>query len=70
MKIENINDLINYDWNEDSLPNRMPLNQRAKIFLPFAALTGFDQALERTLKDEIAQMEVSYSHPEDSITDC
>ena len=42
----NYDDLIDYDWNYDSLPNRMPLSQRAKIFLPFAALTGFDEALD------------------------
>ena len=49
-------DILDYDWNYDSLPNRMPLSQRAKIFLPFAALTGFDEALENTLKIEIAEM--------------
>lgn len=54
-------DLLDYDWNYDSLPNRMPLSQRAKIFLPFAALTGFDQALEETLRTEIAEMEEKVS---------
>ncbi len=50
-------DIINHDWNYDSLSNRMPLSQRAKIFLPFAALTGYDEALQETLKAEIAEME-------------
>ena len=50
-------DLLDYDWNYDSLPNRMPMAQRAKIFLPFAALTGFDEALDNMLKNEIAEME-------------
>ena len=50
-------DIINTNWNFDSLPNRMPLSQRAKIFLPFAALTGYDEALQETLKMEIAEME-------------
>ena len=50
-------DLLDYNWNYDSLPNRMPMSQRAKIFLPFAALTGFDEALENTLKNEISEME-------------
>ncbi len=50
-------DLLDYNWTRDSLPNRMPLSQRAKIFLPFAALTGFDEALETTLQTEIAEME-------------
>ena len=59
-------DLIDYDWNYDSLPNRMPLSQRAKIFLPFAALTGFDEALDKTLQIEIAEMEVKPGTPLDS----
>lgn len=58
-------DLLDYNWNYDSLPNRMPLSQRAKIFLPFAALTGFDQALEETLRTEIAEMEEKVSPFED-----
>ena len=47
-------DILDYDWNYDSLPNRMPLSQRAKIFLPFAALTGFDEAIQNTINQEIA----------------
>lgn len=34
----------------------MPLSQRAKIFLPFAALTGFDEAIKNTIEEEIAEM--------------
>ena len=49
-------DLIDYDWNSSSLKNRMPLSQRAKIFLPFSALTGYDEALQKTLELEIAEM--------------
>ena len=48
-------DILDYDWNYDSLPNRMPLSQRAKIFLPFAALTGFDEAIQKTIENEIAE---------------
>ena len=50
-------DILDYNWTRDSLPNRMPLSQRAKIFLPFAALTGFDEALDKTLQTEIAEIE-------------
>ena len=50
-------DIINHKWTRDSLPNRMPLSQRAKIFLPFAALTGFNEALDQTLQTEIAEIE-------------
>ncbi|MCR4631033.1 MAG: hypothetical protein K5786_05335 [Treponema sp.] len=49
-------DIIDYDWNFSSLKNRMPLSQRAKIFLPFSALTGYDEALQKTLELEIAEM--------------
>ena len=49
-------DILDYDWNYYSLPNRMPLAQRAKIFLPFAALTGFDEAIEKTIQNEIDEM--------------
>ena len=50
-------DIINHKWTRDSLPNRMPLSQRAKIFLPFAALTGYNEALDQTLQTEIAEIE-------------
>ena len=49
-------DILDYDWNYDSLPNRMPLSQRAKIFLPFAALTGFEEAIQNTIQMEIDEM--------------
>ena len=49
-------DILDYDRNYDSLPNRMPLSQRAKIFLPFAALTGFDEAIQNTINQEIAEL--------------
>ena len=48
-------DILDYDWNYDSLPDRMPMSQRAKIFLPFAALTGYDEALNNTLR--LSQLE-------------
>ena len=49
-------DILNYDWNYDSLSNRMPLSQRAKIFLPFSALTGFEEAIQNTIDQEIAEL--------------
>lgn len=58
MNVEkNYDDIIGYDWQAGSLHDRMPLSQRAKIFLPFSALTGFDEALENTLNSEIAEIE-------------
>ena len=45
---ENYSDIIDFEWGKDSLANRMSLNQRAKIFLPFSALAGYDDALKET----------------------
>lgn len=52
----NYDDIINKKWDETSLKNRMPVSQRAKIFLPFAALTGYEDELEKTLASEIENM--------------
>ena len=60
MNEKNYDDILDYNWNYDSLKNRMPLSQRAKIFLPFAALNGYNEALEQTLQKEIAEMEVKH----------
>ena len=38
------------------MKNRMPARQRAKIFLPFAALTGYEEELDKTLAQEIENM--------------
>ena len=45
-------EIINVEWPRTSLRPRMPLNQRAKIFLPFAALTGFEEKIERTAAEK------------------
>ena len=53
-------DIINTVWppqEADLTHPRMPASQRAKIFLPFAALTGYEKALEETLQEEIQNME-------------
>ena len=55
-KNRNYSDIINTVWNESSLKNRMSVNQRVKIFLPFAALTGFEDELDKTLAQEIENM--------------
>lgn len=53
----NYDDIINTCWPRESLRPRMPLNQRAKIFLPFAALTGYEEALDEIMKREIKKVE-------------
>lgn len=49
-------DILDTNWNESSLKNRMSVSQRAKIFLPFAALTGYEDELDKTLLREIENM--------------
>ena len=47
--MKNYDDIINTKWppeKPDFNHPRMPVSQRAKIFLPFAALTGYEKALE------------------------
>ena len=58
--MENYDDIINTQWPPSSKKNyhpSLPLNQRAKIFLPFSALTGYDDALKETLENEIQSMQ-------------
>ncbi len=52
----NYDDIINTKWDDASLKNRMSASQRAKIFLPFAALTGYEDELDKTLASEIESM--------------
>ncbi|MCR5045158.1 MAG: hypothetical protein K6A42_01115 [Treponema sp.] len=49
-------DIIEEKWPRESKRPRMPLGQRAKIFLPFSALVGYDEALQETLKAEVESM--------------
>lgn len=39
-------DIINVQWPKETLRAKMPLKGRAKIFLPFAALKGYEESLE------------------------
>ncbi|MBO6176925.1 MAG: hypothetical protein J6O39_05220 [Treponema sp.] len=41
-------DIINTQWPQPSLKEKMPLSDRAKIFMPFAALKGFEELIEKT----------------------
>lgn len=40
--------IINYNWTGSPGRIRMPLEQRAKIFAPFAALKGYSELLRKT----------------------
>ena len=40
--------IIAYEWKGSLTRARMPLEQRAKIFAPFAALRGYSELLRKT----------------------
>ncbi|WP_290033286.1 hypothetical protein [Ligilactobacillus cholophilus] len=42
--------LINYDYAKHKDQYRMPLNERAAIFLPFSALAGFEEEIKKVMK--------------------
>lgn len=39
-------DIIHTEWPRETLRAKMPLKDRAKIFLPFAALKGYEESLQ------------------------
>ena len=41
--------IIDYDYAAHKDQYRMPLNERASIFLPFAALAGFEEEIKKVL---------------------
>lgn len=49
---KNYNDIIDHEWLGSPKRPRMPLASRAKIFMPFAALRGFEELIEKT-KEEV-----------------
>ena len=40
--------IIDYEWKGSPERIRMPLEQRAKIFAPFAALKGYSELIRKT----------------------
>lgn len=55
-KIEQYADIINLPRPEPRCCPRMPLEKRAAQFAPFAALTGYDDVLERTRREHEASI--------------
>ena len=50
----NYDDIIDVEWLGSPDREHMPLSMRAKIFMPFAALKGFDELLKKA-EEEAAQ---------------
>lgn len=46
IRVKFYQDIIETQWPRESLRAKMPLKDRAKIFLPFAALKGYEESLE------------------------
>jgi len=57
--MKNYDDIINTSWPLPSDKGRMSLKDRAKIFLPFAALKGYDEALEQVRENVNKQYDES-----------
>lgn len=62
-KIEDYYDIINTQWPRETLRPKMPLKDRAKIFLPFAALKGYEESLD------IIRQEVNLEETKKTIED-
>ena len=45
---ESYEKIIDYDWKGSPTRIRMPLGERAKIFMPFASLKGFAELIKKT----------------------
>ncbi|MBQ2530417.1 MAG: hypothetical protein II547_09200 [Treponema sp.] len=63
--MEKYEDIINMEWPIESERTRMSLDQRAKIFLPFAALKGYEESLENELKTVIDGFNHKNENPDD-----
>ena len=46
--IDNYNDIIGLEHHVSKVHPQMPMSHRAAQFAPFAALTGYDEAIEET----------------------
>lgn len=44
-------DILHTNWPQPSLRGRMPLESRAKIFMPFSALKGLSQAIQQQIQE-------------------
>lgn len=57
--MKNYDDIINTEWHGSARRAHMNLNLRAKIFMPFAALKGFDELLKQTQAAVETEMQTS-----------
>lgn len=60
METHKYDDIINETWPKKSDREKMRLEDRAKIFLPFAALKGFEEEIEKRKNKIIAKINEEY----------
>lgn len=58
-------DIIEMKWQGELSRPRMAMAQRAKIFLPFAALKGYEEALEEKRLLSLKEAELVYAAVDD-----
>ena len=61
-------DIIDINWMGSPTKARMSLENRAKIFLPFAALKGFEEAIENKDKIILENMDCTSEGADEFIT--
>lgn len=52
-------EMINMKWPQPTVRPRMSLEQRAKIFLPFSALRGYEESLENERRVTVSRSKIS-----------
>ena len=62
-------EIIDYNWEGSHGRIRMPLEQRAKIFAPFAALRGYSELLRKAEEEALQRFERHKNDEEDVIYD-
>lgn len=62
---KDLEDLLLAEYPPKTARKRMDLSQRAKIFLPFAALKGFEEAIEEKRRLSEIASEPKYTKLED-----
>lgn len=53
MKSERYDDIINLPWTGSKSLSRMPMEERAAQFAPFAALTGFGEVISAAAREHV-----------------
>ncbi|MBR4375637.1 MAG: hypothetical protein IKX50_09735 [Spirochaetia bacterium] len=62
--------IIDYNWKGSPGRVRMPLEQRAKIFAPFAALRGYSELLRKAEEEALQRFERDKNEYENPDVNC